>query len=63
MSISILKVIECTIYVNVNVNVFSTGNWIAWELDCIKLNSTASNGNKMRKRIIVRGEHVYKYGL
>lgn len=59
MSISILKVIECTIYVNV----FSTGNWIAWELDCIKFNSTASNGNKMRKRITVRGEHVYKYGL
>lgn len=45
MSISILKVIECTIYVNV----FSTGNWIAWELDCIKFNSTASNGNKMRE--------------
>lgn len=59
MSISILKVIECTLYVNV----FSTGNWIAWELDCIKFNSTASNGNKIRKRIIVRGEHVYKYGL
>lgn len=59
MSISISKVIECTIYVNV----FSTGNSIAWELDCIKFNLTTSNGNKMRKRIIVRGEHVYKYGL
>lgn len=59
MSISILKVIECTIYVNV----FSKGNWIAWELDCIKFNSTASIGNKMRKRIILRSEHVYKYGL
>lgn len=59
MSILILKVIECIIYVNV----FLIGNWIVWELDCIKFNSIVLNGNKMRKRIIVRGEYVYKYGL
>lgn len=33
------------------------------ELDCIKFNSIVLNGKKMRKRIILRSEYVYKYGL